>query len=159
MNPTHEEKNLAKEKIEQIFHIKLDKIEKFHQNNLHQLQEIIILLIRNKKTEPILENIIAQFNSVVRPNWKSGYGSLFNGISIWNGVIARNNQPYNVLAKILYEKKYKKLTETEKENCIDVGILIKELFYSYITLQDYIDSDYIPRLELSFEVIRKLNHF
>ena len=158
LNPTAEEEELSVNTIERIFQIKHSKLDKMDLDLIFQLKNLIILLLRSNEISPILENIVVGFENKIFKNWKDEYGILFRGAMIFNGVVATDDDPLNIISQILFEKNVDELDENQKKECVSYAILIKEVFYSYTLLKQSIEQDeQIPRLELLYEAYKKSN--
>ena len=107
---------------------------------------------------PVLENIVNGFENKIFKNWKNEYSLVFKGAMIFNGIVASEEDPLNIVSQILFNKDVKDLNEIQKKECISYAILIKEVFYSFILLKQFIeDIEEIPRLELLYEAYKKSN--
>ncbi len=158
LNPTAEEEKQSITIIERIFQIKYSKLDKLDLDLIFQLKNLIIFLLRSNEISPILENIVVGFENKIFKNWKNEYGVIFRGAMIFNGVVATNDDPLNLVSQILFEKKVDDLDENQKRECVSYAILVKEVFYSFTLLKQSIEEDEeIPRLELLYEAYKKSN--
>ena len=158
LNSTEEELNQSINIIEKIFQIKISTLEEYQLDLLYQLKNLIILLIRSKEISPILDNIVSGFENKIFKNWKDEYSIIFRGATIFNGVVATRDEPLNVVSQILFNKDIKDLNDKQKIECVSYAILIKEVFYSFALLKQYIENfEEIPRIEILYEAYKKSN--
>jgi len=158
LDPTEEEIKQSSKIVERIFQIKIPTLDKFFLDLIYQLKNLIILLLRSKEISPILDNIVNGSENKIFKNWKNEYGMIFRGAMIFNGVVASDEEPLNIISQILFNTNVEDLNEEQKKECVSYAILIKEVFYSFAILKQSIENiEEIPRLELLYEAYKKIN--
>lgn len=158
LNPTDEEINKSEEIVERIFQAKIPELNEFELDLIYQLKNLIIKLERSQEISPILENIVKGFEEKITKKWKSKYTAVLNGAMIFNGVIAAEEEPLNIISQILFNLNENDLSKEQKKECVNYAILIKEVFYSFALLKESIEEkEEIPRIELLYETYKKSN--